>query len=487
MGYFRMSNTAGFYTEGEQVIGRKRDGLGKRPNVVVVVLDSLRRDHVGAYGNDWIHTPHIDALAKESIRFSNALPEALATIPARRAIHTGCRVFPFHNHQSRKGDSVRGQGWAPIPESQVTFAEIMAKVGYRTGLIIDTYHQFKPSMNFHRGFHQFIWVRGQEYDAYRAEANIDPAIVDRHSHPSFDGTNQKEKLTRYLSNIADRRYEEDYFAPKVFREAMKFVEDNREDEFFLVVDSFDPHEPWDPPQWYVDLYNPGYGKRDLIWPVYGDTQGLSEDDIQGIRALYAGEVTMTDRWLGKFLDHMDQLDLLDNTLLVVLSDHGHTLGERGVIGKLRTHPYPDLLDIILTIRLPNACHSGEVINSFAYDHDVMQTVLTALEIDVGIKNDGQDLLAELYGDVAGRSWATTAYRDRVVYQDTEHYYFTRLDRTHEHLFNRNSDPGLSSNLAEQSPDLCEELFGRILSDAGGKMPTVKQSDLRLDGPWFDQV
>jgi Sulfatase len=67
---------------------------GSKVNVVVMIVDSLRRDHVGAYGNDWINTPNLDTLAKESLLFTHSYPESIPTIPARRAIHTGVRTWP---------------------------------------------------------------------------------------------------------------------------------------------------------------------------------------------------------------------------------------------------------------------------------------------------------------------------------------------------------------------------------------------------------
>ena len=131
-------------------------------NFVLVIIDTLRRDHVGCYGNDWISTPSLDALAAESVRFTNVYPEALPTLQVRQSVYTGNRLFPFNAHVAKKGDFVKWPGWHPVDEQQVTLAEIMAHAGYRTGLVTDTYHQFKPSMNFHRGFQQFIWIRGQE-------------------------------------------------------------------------------------------------------------------------------------------------------------------------------------------------------------------------------------------------------------------------------------------------------------------------------------
>jgi len=137
-------------------------------NVILIMLDSLRRDHVGCYGNDWIRTPNIDALAREGVRFANAYPEALPTIPVRRAMHTGLRTFPCRGYWLAKGDTVMIPGWQPIPEEQVTMAEVFRHHGYMTAIFASTPHIFKPSMNFHRGFTSWEWIRGQEADRYRA-------------------------------------------------------------------------------------------------------------------------------------------------------------------------------------------------------------------------------------------------------------------------------------------------------------------------------
>ncbi len=128
-------------------------GLGM--NVILVILDSLRKDHVGAYGNDRIRTPALDAVAREGLRFTRAHPEAMPTIPARRAIHTGARTFPL---------GPPAYGWTSIPAGQPTLAEVLKGEGYGTFLVTDTYHQF--SGNFGRGFDAIRAIRGQESDPY---------------------------------------------------------------------------------------------------------------------------------------------------------------------------------------------------------------------------------------------------------------------------------------------------------------------------------
>ena len=135
-------------------------------NVVLVVFDTLRKDHLGAYGNDWIRTPNFDAFAAQAIRCNRAFPEALPTLPFRRALHTGQRTFPYIGHRDYKGDFSGAPGWGPIPEEQDTVSELLLDAGYRTALFTDCYHQFKPSKNFHRGFSEWQWIRGQETDRF---------------------------------------------------------------------------------------------------------------------------------------------------------------------------------------------------------------------------------------------------------------------------------------------------------------------------------
>lgn len=127
-------------------------------NVMLIIIDSLRKDHVGAYGNEWIKTPSLDALGKESMIFNRAYPESMPTINARRAIHTGLRTWPFEVNESGEDKKARCYGWAPIPENQTTLSEILKGRGYETSLVTDTYVQFPRQ--FGRGFDTYHKIRG---------------------------------------------------------------------------------------------------------------------------------------------------------------------------------------------------------------------------------------------------------------------------------------------------------------------------------------
>ena len=184
-------------------------------NIILVVFDTLRKDCVGAYGAPpWgpVQTPHLDAFAAESVTFTRAYPESLPTLPARRAIYTGERVYPYTEGEIRlKGDQRQAAGLGTDSRgSGHRLAELLHESGYRTGLISDLYHQFKPSKNFARGFDQWMFLRGQEIDAvsqragavaggdrllaaaggagdFRARCGLHPPVSEEHVRPRQGG------------------------------------------------------------------------------------------------------------------------------------------------------------------------------------------------------------------------------------------------------------------------------------------------------------
>jgi len=395
------------------------------------------------------------------------------TIPARRAIHTGIRTFPFRNWIPQKGETYFPAGWQRIPEDQTTLTEILKPEGYNTVLITDTQHEFKASMNFQRGFDVFDFIRGQERDHYRSMLSIPEDRVNRYTVPGNDGS-MRDKVRQYLANTRYRKGEEDYFAPQVFTRSGEFLELAREAQpFFLMVDCFDPHEPWDPPEEYVKLYSDGYDGPDPIVPNYSKDDWISGRELERMRALYAGEVTMTDRWLGRFLDRVDDLGLSENTLLMVLSDHGVALGEHGFTGKPYQALYPELTDIPFLIRHPEGRGAGETSDFFASIHDVAPTVLGLLGIEQPEAMEGQDLSAILDGGEPEepRPHFTLGYDDYVWARDERYVMFSRNDRTEPKLFDLESDPDMENNVAGSNPDIVRRMFeDYVLADAGGSLP-----------------
>jgi arylsulfatase A-like enzyme len=440
-------------------------------NAVLVILDSLRKDHIGAYGNERVRTPNLDAFAGESFRFTRAYPESLPTICARRAIHTGLRTFPFKNRVELPGETFQPAGWQPIPEDQVTLSETLVAQGYNTVLYSDTQPMFHPSMNFQRGFRVFDWIRGQERDRYRPKSMAPEDVVERNTVPGNDES-MVSKVQQYVANTRGRQSEEDYFAPRVFARGMEFMERSGEGQpFLLVLDSFDPHEPWDPPEEYASLYSNGYDGRDPIVPNYGGSEWIDDAELERMRALYAGEVTMVDRWFGRFMDSMEAAGRLDDTAVIVLADHGVALGEHGFTGKSFNALWPELTDIPFMIRHPEGLGAGETSDFFASTHDVAPTILGILGLLPQERMDGQFLSILMEGgELEPRDHFTLGYADHVWARDDRYLMFSRRDRSEPHLYDLQNDPEAKNDLAERDPDRVRRMFeDYVLADAGGSL------------------
>jgi arylsulfatase A-like enzyme len=445
-------------------------------NCILVVLDTMRPDHLGAYGNEWIHTPNLDAFAAQSVLFSAAYPESLPTLPFRRGLYTGARVFPFADHRAHKGDFVGAPGWGPMREEQHTLSEVLSASGYRAALISDVYHQFKPSKNFHRGFQQWTFIRGQESDPYLSGPPPSPELLETHM-PEADSALPLERrhgyglLRQYLMNVAARRCEEDFFAPQVFRASAAWLEQNRDAQrLFLTVESFDPHEPWDPPDYYRRLYDSsGDEVRNVGLSRYGGAQPLTAAELKRLRANYAGEVTMVDRWFGIFMETVERLGLSDNTVVVVVSDHGHCLGERGLISK-QGHPMcREIADLVLLVRAPGIQPRRS--DALLMSHDIPVTLLRLLGLEPPATMTGLDFSPVLRGDRdSHRDHTTTAWGPFILVREGRYWYNAFLGREAERLYDVESDPQLRRDIAAQNDEVCRRLAQLAIADAGEPIP-----------------
>jgi arylsulfatase A-like enzyme len=265
-----------------------------RPNVVVIVADTFRRDHLGAYGNPRIRTPHLDGFARSSVVFDHHVVSSFPTMPARADILTG--TFSYTH-----------MGWEPLPRHLMTLPEVLSGAGYLTMGVVDTPFYIRNGFGYDRGFDDFVWVRGQGDDT--------------RPHERADAR-------------ATWRSEEDRMVARTMTEAERWLERHYDERFFLYVDTWDPHEPWDAPDYYTASYREGY-EGEQIYPCYGkwEDAGLLEDDVDLAHATYCGEVTMVDFWIGRLLAKLDALGLRENTLVFFTSDHGFYIGEHGYFGK----------------------------------------------------------------------------------------------------------------------------------------------------------
>ena len=467
-------------------------------NFIVVVCDTLRRDHVSAYsaqpqrwesGGEWaVETPNFDRFARNACAFENAYIGSFPTVPNRREIFTGRSVFTYAE-------------WAPLPASEVVISETLANAGYTTMLIADTPHILQRGFHFDRGFTAWDWIRGQENDRLRTH----PRQVEL---PSAPEKLREPELTmgQYLRNIAGWQDESDRFCPTTFTRACQWLEQNAKSKpFFLHVDTFDPHEPWDPPQSDTDRYDPGYEGERVTYPVYGYWDDfMSQSELRHSHALYCGEVSMVDRWFGRILDTMDRLDLWDDTALILTSDHGFYFGEHGIIGKsiiepngpVRPHPLlSEVARIPLIAHIPGVTEPGMRPGGYVQPLDIMPTFLELADLDPSQVANGKSLVPLITGQtdklrefavsshsictpLAGRpstvvtpDWTLVLGAPRPASEAGGEASQTntevidsrrRVEQASEagtspQLYDNHADPGMTTNVIEDHPDEAGEL------------------------------
>jgi arylsulfatase A-like enzyme len=317
-------------------------------NIVFFMSDTYRYDNLSCYGPAVTQTPRLDAFAGQAHVFENAYLGSFPTVPNRLDIMSGrfsCIEY----------------AWQRLPADVLTFQEIMSASGVVTQMIADTPHILGEGFNYCRGFDGWTWVRGQETDRWKTWPRdvALPAAPHKLRNP--------EGIKTHYRNTAWWGAEEDRFVARTVRSACRWLERNRDQEqFFLYVDTFDPHEPWDAPQHYVDLYDPDYAGENPNYPVYGFWEEyLSRRELEHITAQYRAEATMVDHWFGVLLDKLDELGLAEDTVVVFTTDHGYLFGEHGIVGKSlipekkgvgmtfeSTRMYNDIRRTPLLVRLP---------------------------------------------------------------------------------------------------------------------------------------
>jgi arylsulfatase A-like enzyme len=416
-------------------------------NLVIIISDTLRRDHLGCYGNDWIHTPHLDSFAESCVVFDRAYCASFPTMPMRADLYTGKFTLNY-------------LGWAPLPADEVILPEVLSEAGYATKAVVDTPFYVRKGYGYDRGFRDFEWIRGQGAE-----------------RPAMD---------------YERRYEEDFIAPRTCAAAERWLERHYQERFFLYVDVWDPHEPWDPPAHYVERYLPKWDGT-LIRPPYWywKDAGLTRKDIRIANACYCGEVTMVDRWVGRLIEKMELLNVLDDTIILFTADHGFHLGEHGLLGKAISKKglykgaplYEEVTRVPFLLHVPGA--KARRTKAIIQPPDIMPTVLDLLGVKAPRDIQGISFAPVIEGKKrVGRRFAVTTmplYNPGMVTRAVDDFerkveeylpatisappwvllYFREGEKVE--LYNIDEDPKQSRNVAKRHPEVVKKLHRRYVN------------------------
>ena len=441
-------------------------------NVILIINDSFRRDHLGCYGNEWIHTPHLDRFAERAAVFDQCYIASYPTVPNRWDVWTGRYGFPY-------------RGWQPLDRSDVTLAQMLAQHGMHTQIMWDTPMLAQHDYNYTRGCKGVYFVHGQKGDPWITDPSL-PIRLPAQPH-KIKNTNS---LENYLRNHDGRQYERQFCVARTMSAASDWLETNHDHEsFFLLIDMWDPHEPFDCPWYDHQRYaDPGYEGDRIDYPQYGRPTYMTEQEHRNVRALYAGQVTLVDRWVGHFLDMADRLGLFEDTLILWTTDHGHLFGEHDLQGKPGAEfgrLYEITTRIPLLVHHPDGLGAGQHIQGIVQPPDLVPSILESVGIPVPSHVEGKSFWPLVTGEaedihpyafsnrfpatagnptytaVEGAAFDGWVGSDRIVepatVTDDEWTYICAPRGLPSELYHLPSDPGQERNVIDKHPEVVERM------------------------------
>ena len=424
---------------------RAQPGDDRAPNAVLVVLPLVRATHVKAFdGASPVDTPNLDALTDDSLRFDRAIPESMPALPARRALITGMRAFPFRDWRRTAGMPAV-PGFNPIYDHQPVVTEVM-----RAGGVTTVYVSDNPILE------------GPRFpDVRRAGARGAPP-----GSPSVEGD---------LLPAIDRA---SAATARTFRTGMAELGRLRGSRpFFLAVDPFDPVDAAEVPKVYV---KPGEVELEGVGPMNGRLVELRFDDgdVDRVRERYAKHVERVDGWVGRLMDRMADLDLLDSTVVYLLGDHGVSLGEHDFLGLATPTSHRESYEVPYLIRHPGGEMAGDDVDWYASTHDVAPTLLSFMGLTIPGKMEGEDLTA-LFDDVdeddlRDRPTSITAVGSCIVVRDSRWLMVADREEIERRLYDddeeADDDDKRYDDVANDEPGVLTELSVSALNAAGGTLP-----------------
>jgi arylsulfatase A-like enzyme len=323
---------------------------GKRPNVILISIDSLRADHLSSYGYERPTSPEIDALADEGVLFSQAMSTTSWTLPSHVSMLTSMHA------ESHGVIAARDH----LDDRIVTLAELLQAEGYATAAFVSA-----PFLSSRYGF-------SQGFDLY------DDFTVDFASHEA-----SHQGLT----------------SPQITRQTLRWLDEHGHRDFFLFMHYWDVHYDYAPPPPYDTMFDRDYAGSLTAHSFETNRRinpRMSDVDLNHVIALYDGEIAYTDLHVGKLIAALKERGLFDDTLIVVTADHGDEFFEHGWKGHMHTL-YEELLRVPLIFKFPGSWGGPQQIDDVVSIIDIAPTILDSLGIEYGDEMQGRSLLPLLSG------------------------------------------------------------------------------------------
>lgn len=356
---------------------------------VMFMFDTLSRRFLSTYGNSWVKTPNFERLKKKSVQFNTFYSGSLPCMPARRELHTGRYNF-LH------------RGWGPIEPYDISAMELLKSKGIYSHICTDHSHYWEdggatylPRYTTWEGF------RGQEGDRWVGCVNA----AQRLSIPKqCSSTKMQESFYINYASRSRQIQETDFSSVKTVKAGMYFIDENvNEDNWFLQIECFDPHEPFYVPDCYLELYDEIQKDVYFDWPSNAPVCE-SEAEQHQLITRYAALISMCDHYLGEVLDKFDEHDLWKDTMLIVNTDHGFLMGEHDWWGKNIQPLYNEVVNLPFYLYDPRQESHGER-NALVQTIDIAPTILDFFGVEIPKTMQGHSLLPVIEKDHAIREAA----------------------------------------------------------------------------------
>ena len=349
---------------------------------IMVMFDSLNRHMLPNYGGNWVKAPNFERLGKQTITFDQCYAGSLPCMPARRELHTGRYNFL---HRS----------WGPIEPFDDSMPEILKNNGIYTHLTSDHQHYWEDGgCTYHTRYSSWEISRGQEGDPWKGilgfeEENKETPFI------MMELMQKKYGMNMLKQDAVNRMYmktEKEMPQAITFENGLAFIETNHtQDDWFLQIETFDPHEPFFASKRFRELYpDKDYSGIEFDWPPYAPVME-EENVVEHGKRKYAALLSMCDYYLGKVLDMMDQYNMWEDTMLIVNTDHGYLLGEHGWWSKSVMPTYNEIAHIPLFVWDPRSSKKNEHRQRLVQTIDIAPTLLDFFGVEIPNRMEGKPL------------------------------------------------------------------------------------------------
>lgn len=353
---------------------------------IFVLFDSLNKSALGCYGGA-IPTPNFDKFSKKCTVFENHFVGSMPCMPARRDMHTG-RLNFLH------------RSWGPLEPFDDTFVADLRDKQIYTHLTSDHNHYFEDGgATYHNRYNSYDFIRGQESDPW--VAMVKPPLErfkEMYHDRQFGGSRAPQRVQGML-NETRFKADKDFPIHKCFDAGLEFLKVNgNEDDWFLQLECFDPHEPFCAPEGFKKKFKTDYEGPIYTWPQYRNSCDDTSEEIAEIRANYGALVSFCDQQLGRLYDFLEINEMWDDTSVIITTDHGFMLGEHDWWGKLRMPFFNEIANIPLFIRDPRSPKSwGNRVKELTQVIDLSPTLLDLFDLEPCEYSTGKSMLPLITG------------------------------------------------------------------------------------------